>query len=359
MQRRCTIIRTALVLFVSAQLLQLSLAATASDDVDGVSFVTVSTPSGTYRGISRNNYNAFLGIRYAQPPLGSLRWSAPVAMPASSGVVNATEFGSSCMQPSSERPYTSEDCLFLNVWAPPSCATRPTPCSVLVHIHGGGWVTGAGSDAMYWGDFFANTTDTIVVTFNYRLGALGFLVLPADADTLVGNFGFLDQRMALQWVSRNIPSFGGGGAVTLQGQSAGGISVATHLTAPKSFGLFQQVAVLSNPTAIALRPIENCTHFSNAFARHLGCDLSDRTCLEAKNASEILAAQMLVRPDILPPFPLDNSMISPWMIVVDHVNVLDSPSRLVQLKMVREYCLVRFDSMLIRYWFDSMLIRFD
>lgn len=211
----------------------------------------VNAPAGNFIGIETETRRQFLGIRYAQPPIGGLRWAAPRSISDQKNVFVAQDFGSQCVQPVdgwnfNPRPGDemkgSEDCLFLNIYTPRhDTGNKP----VMVWIHGGGFVTGSGSE--YDGHILAETQDVIVVTINYRLGALGFLSHPELGDAS-GNFGLLDQEMALQWVKRNIEAFGGDPKrVTIFGESAGGVSVCAHLAAPGSAGLFSRAINESGP----------------------------------------------------------------------------------------------------------------
>ncbi len=220
--------------------------------------VVVKIDSGAVEGAAANGVDAFLGIPYAAPPVGELRWRAPQPMMPWSGVRLATAFGSDCSQAPNviEKIQTTpnEDCLYLNVWRPAQGAAGRTGESagrklpVLVWIHGGGFVGGGSSIPWYDGSKFAHD-GIVVVSLNYRLGRLGFFAHPAilaTGERPTGNFGFLDQIAALEWVQRNIAAFGGDPErVTLMGQSAGGASVLALLTSPAAQDLFQQVVVLS------------------------------------------------------------------------------------------------------------------
>lgn len=202
----------------------------------------VATTTGTYAGIMNlqelpgdpaTGVNGFLGIRYGQPPLGTLRWKPPQAPNPGQGSIVAGAFGHTCTQ---GRPTDNEDCLFLNVYTP-SNATPRSHLPVFVWIHGGALVNGAGSD--YDPSVMVADNDIIVVTINYRLGSLGFLAASVLAATQpnafqnvgdAGNYGFMDQQFALAWVQRNIAAFGGDpDAVTIGGESAGGLSVSSQL----------------------------------------------------------------------------------------------------------------------------------
>jgi para-nitrobenzyl esterase len=208
----------------------------------------VTTTTGTYQGLKNfqeqpgdpaSGVNAFLGIRYGQAPLGTLRWKPPQAPNPGQGSIVAGTFGHTCTQ---GRPTDSEDCLFLNVYAP-SNPTARSKLPVFIWIHGGALVNGAGSD--YDPSVMVADNDIIVVTINYRLGSLGFLaasVLTATAQSAfenvgdAGNYGFMDQQFAMAWVQRNIAAFGGDPEkVTIGGESAGGLSVSSHLASTNTF----------------------------------------------------------------------------------------------------------------------------
>jgi para-nitrobenzyl esterase len=208
----------------------------------------VATTTGTYQGLMNfqelpgdptSGVNVFLGIRYGQPPVGTLRWKPPQAPNPRQGSIIAATPGHTCTQ---GRATDSEDCLFLNVYTP-STATAKSRLPVFIWIHGGALVNGAGSD--YDPSVMVAENDIIVVTINYRLGSLGFLaasVLAATAPNAfqnvgdAGNYGFMDQQFAMAWVQDNIAAFGGDrDAVTIGGESAGGLSVSSHLASTNTF----------------------------------------------------------------------------------------------------------------------------
>jgi len=208
----------------------------------------VVTDGGKIQGsLSRDGQvRAFLGIPYAAPPVGPLRWKPPQPAAKWSGIRSATSFGSRCMQ---THLYTdmvfrdsgpSEDCLTLNVWTPAGKDSAPLP--VMVWIYGGGFVTGGTSEPRQDGEHLAHK-GVIVVSMNYRLGIFGFFALPGLAaespNHAAGNYGLMDQRAAIDWVRRNIAAFGGDPAkVTIFGESAGSISVSAQMASPLSKGLF-------------------------------------------------------------------------------------------------------------------------
>jgi para-nitrobenzyl esterase len=226
---------------------------------------TITLDSGSIEGIIAGDVLAFKGVPYAAPPVGDLRWRSPQPMEPWEGVRPATEYGDDCIQlplpgdAAASGSTQSEDCLVLNVWRPVEIdADEPLP--VLVWIHGGGFLNGSSAAAIYDGAAFAEQ-GLVVVSFNYRLGRLGFFAHPAltaAAEGPLGNYGLLDQVAALEWVQRNIAAFGGDPErVTIMGESAGGISVMHHLTSPNSQGLFHQAAVLSGGGRTFLMGLRN------------------------------------------------------------------------------------------------------
>lgn len=232
----------------------------------GASFLdTVNITSGPIAGAARNGLHAYLGIPYAATTAGEMRWRPPVPPPGWTKLRKTTKYGRSCPQGKLEKfntpgPY-SEDCLSLNVWTPATGPDDSLP--VMVWIHGGGFVIGSGGTDMYNGSELARK-GVVVVTFNYRLGALGFLAHPAlsgeSPDDWSGNYGILDQVVALQWVRDNIARFGGNpDNVTIFGESAGGVSVATLMTVPMARNLFHKAIVQSGMAPPQLRDLKQST----------------------------------------------------------------------------------------------------
>ncbi|XP_049779487.1 venom carboxylesterase-6-like [Schistocerca cancellata] len=185
----------------------------------------------TATSVYNTSYTAFLGIPYAEPPTGELRFQAPGPAAAWEGVLNATQCGSDCVQSTGTG---CEDCLYLNVYVPGTPA-EAAALPALFWIHGGGCGSGSGSDQQYGPDFIVSY-GVILVTINYRHGPLGFL--NTGDEVVPGNAGLKDQQLALTWVQRNVASFGGDpDLVTPFGQSAGGMAVSFHLVSPLSAGM--------------------------------------------------------------------------------------------------------------------------
>jgi para-nitrobenzyl esterase len=213
---------------------------------------TVVTEQGRVHGrvLMGAETTAWLGIPYAQPPLGALRWRAPQPLPPWSGILDATRYGHRCAQ--GENGPSSEDCLYLNVWRP-SNAQRKLP--VFVYIHGGSNLDGSGEGSWYT---VAQHYDVVVVTFNYRLGPMGWFLHPAlltgNPEDDSGDYGSLDQISVLEWVRRNIEQFGGDAAnVTLAGASAGAQNVSYLMHSALAKDLFQKAIIESNYPGI--RPV--------------------------------------------------------------------------------------------------------
>ncbi|MEO5335878.1 MAG: carboxylesterase family protein [Magnetospirillum sp. WYHS-4] len=224
----------------------------------GAQAVTLPTKTGI-------DLFVYKGIPYARPPTGAngLRWKAPEPPDswAATGVFPALQFGSVCPQPESKgAPISAQDenCLFLNVWTPAQAIGKGA-LPVMVFIHGGAFIGGSGSLPIYDGAYLAASGNQVVVTLNYRLGALGFLYADRSPDAKIepvaGNFGLLDQQAALRWVRDNAKGFGGDPAkVTIFGESAGAMSVGLHLfDMPDSAPLFRAAIMESNPMSVQYR----------------------------------------------------------------------------------------------------------
>ena len=238
----------------------------------------VKTDAGYISGLQQDGLRVYLGIPFAAPPVGDLRWRPPAPVQPWNGIREAKAFSAAPPQPPSGPtvPSMSEDCLYLNVWTPAKSAGEKLP--VMVFFYGGAFTQVAPLDtiAIYNGTTLAKK-GVIVVTTNYRLGALGFLAHPEldkeSPNNTSGNYGILDQDAALQWVQRNIGAFGGDPSrVTIFGQSAGGESVLVHLVSPMSTGLFSQAIVESGPFWANGPTIDNV--HSKADAEQIGQDFA-------------------------------------------------------------------------------------
>jgi para-nitrobenzyl esterase len=304
----------------------------------------VRLDSGPVRGQAQDGVIAFKGIPYAQPPVGALRWRAPQRVTPWPTPRDATRFGADCMQ----KPFggdaaplgvtPSEDCLYVNVWKPVA-AHAATALPVMVWLYGGGFVNGGSSPAVYDGAAFAKR-GVVLVSLNYRLGRFGFFAHPAlraeaGGKELLGNYGYMDQLAALQWVQRNIRAFGGDPAnVTVFGESAGGISALALMTTPLAKGLFNKVIVESGGGRGALLPMRemqidkpglpSAESVGIAFAQGAGIDGTDAAALDRLRA---LPAENVVN-------GLDmGSMFNPTHVtgpVRDGSIVIDTPDAIVR-----------------------------
>jgi para-nitrobenzyl esterase len=249
-----------------------------------------ATANGAVRGLANGAVDEFLGIPYAAPPVGALRWQPPQPAASWSGVREATQFAPHCPQlagPFGEAS-TSEDCLFLNVFTP----SHRQPGSldpVMVWIHGGALVSGESND---YDPTQLVEHGVTVVTINYRLGALGFLAHPAlaDANGQSGDYGLMDQQAALRWVQRNIVSFGGDPRnVTIFGESAGGLSVLSQVASPQAKGLFEKAIAESGSYNLTQASLASAEAAGEAFATKAGCASQTAACLRSLPVSTILA----------------------------------------------------------------------
>ncbi|MFI2812789.1 carboxylesterase/lipase family protein [Microbulbifer sp. JSM ZJ756] len=221
----------------------------------------IDAPAGPILGkiYETTGVRRFLGIPYARPPVGNLRWQPPEPIPRWKSPLKAFSFGMPSAQnpsvlmeirgPNGELP-ESEDCLYLNIFAPPASANSKLP--VMIWIHGGSFYMGSGCQRIYDGCHLAGSGRAIVVTLNYRLGALGFLRLAEFCDVdATGNEGLLDQLAAIRWVKHNIAAFGGDADnMTLFGESAGAMSIAALMAIPSAKGLFQRAVIQSGSPSV-------------------------------------------------------------------------------------------------------------
>ncbi len=208
----------------------------------------IETKSGKIQGYIEDGIAIFKGIPYAEPPIGELRFQAPIAKKKWGGVLDCTKYGACAWQGYTQledwlgkyKP-ENEDCLFLNIWTP-AIDNKKRP--VMFWIHGGAFITGTGNEPMYAGKDLSKRGDLVIVTINYRLGFLGFPYIKGKTS----NVGSLDQILALKWVHENVSKFGGNPEmITIFGQSAGGYSVVSLCAMPSAKGLFRRVIAHSAP----------------------------------------------------------------------------------------------------------------
>lgn len=281
---------------------------------------TARLDTGEISGRTTDGVQAFLGVPYARPPVGDLRWRPPRPPAQWSGVRDASAFAPACPQkgvsmPGEPPPATREDCLYLNVWTPARRTGGALP--VIVWIHGGGWTNGATSLSLYAGDALARR-GAVVVTIAYRLGALGFLAHPelsAEDGGSSGDYGLMDQISALRWVQRNIAAFGGDpGKVTIAGQSAGAMSVSLLMASPEAAPLFNRAIAQSGGLfePLALAPnyrLSEAEREGKAYAERLGATSLARLralpveALTAPDAARI--AHPVIGARVLPLSPYD------------------------------------------------------
>ncbi len=257
------------------------------DGGNGISENTVQTDKGVVIGYGTPTMHEFLGIPYAAPPVGPLRWQPPQPAAAWSQPLTVASFAPHCAQTASifGTASSSEDCLYLNVYTPYGFGPFP----VMVWIHGGGLVAGESDSS----DPTALVgSGVLVVTLNYRLGPLGFLAHPAlvAANGTAGNYGLMDQQAALKWVKTNIAAFRGDPAnITLFGESAGGLSIHSQIVSPLASGLFQKAIVESGAYALQLPTLAAAETLGQNFATAAGCSNQTAACLLALPVATILA----------------------------------------------------------------------
>lgn len=287
--------------------------------------VLAKTSGGWVKGtVLADGVQVYKGIPFAAPPVGARRWRPPQPAPPWKRVLVADHFGPPCMQAKPAGrigPWTreyliqgqpSEDCLYLNIWAPKASAGRRAP--VLAWIYGGGFTSGGGGVPLYDGAALARR-GVLVVDFNYRVGPFGFLALPQLAAESphhsAGNYGLLDQIAALRWIQKNIAGFGGNPAqVTIAGQSAGAISVGMLLRSPLAQGLFARAIMMSGPAVLFDRRLEGDHTLSAAeradapFARALGTE-------SLAGMRQMPAARLLAAAQHAPFGPIEDGWVIP------------------------------------------------
>ncbi|XP_034939406.1 acetylcholinesterase isoform X2 [Chelonus insularis] len=281
----------------------------------------VETSSGLIRGISKtvldHEVHIFLGIPFAKPPIGPLRFRKPLPIEPWHGILNATTLSNSCFQERYEyfpgfdgeemwNPNTnvSEDCLYLNIWVPQKFRVRHKEASstekkaipLLVWIYGGGYMTGTATLDVYDADFMAVASNAIIASIQYRVGAFGFLYLNkyfGNSEEAPGNMGLWDQALALKWLKTNAPAFGGDpDAITIFGESAGGGSVSLHLISPVTRGLVRR-GILQSGTLNAPWSFMTAEK-ANEVARVLVDDCGCNSTMLTENPARVMACMRSV-----------------------------------------------------------------
>jgi para-nitrobenzyl esterase len=264
--------------------------------------IEVETGLGRVAGLEADGVRVFRGIPYARPPVGERRFRAPEAPEPWTGVRDATRFGPSAPQPKlalaalpgMDVGEQSEDCLYLNVYAP-SGASAQARKPVMVWIHGGGFVLGSGSQAVYDARALARRGDVVVVTINYRVGCLGWMDLGDQGDLAVENAGLLDQIAALRWVREHVERFGGDREnVTIFGESAGGMSVGTLMGCPAAQGLFHKAIPQSGSCQAVHADRDGSAAVTAAMLSALGLSSPHVRHLREVPVEKLLAAQQQV-----------------------------------------------------------------
>ena len=329
-----------------------------SGNINGVNaedgnYPIVNTRSGRVQGRTTKQLGGyvekFLGIPFAQPPVGELRWRSPIQEKSWTDIRQAQKFYSACMQNENsmvELPplQIQEDCLYLNVFRKTSAnstknknATDGIP--VMLFFHGGGYALGASGFFLYDGSerLMQTEDDIIIVTSNYRLGVFGYLGGDelrddtASGANSTGNWGFQDQRAAMEWVKESIANFGGDpNKVTIFGESAGAGSTSVHLLAPKSNGLFHRAIIESGPPMAVwvTRPLADANAQYNRVQAYLKC--TNPTCLRSFNASVILDAGSHSRG------PHTKVKDISWAPLIDMVELNDTPSSLLNKGLINK-----------------------
>lgn len=261
--------------------------------------LVVETAYGAVRGFTRDSARIWLGIPYALGPSGRNRWQAPMPPQPWEGIRECSQFGNIAVQPPTpmfpniDGVEMDEDCLTLNIWSPTSTSSTSRPRPVMVWIHGGGYLVGASAQPVYDGQALASRGDVVVVTLNYRLGALGFLdfgFLDTTDHRFATNAGLRDIVAGLEWVRDNIAAFGGDpNDVTVFGQSAGAACITTLMTMPSTRGLFHR-AIAQSPPATSVYDRDRAQAIARFYLEILGSDAG--AAIRADQLLEISAPEL-------------------------------------------------------------------
>lgn len=305
--------------------------------------ITRQTKLGLIKGVSSSvtinndtkNFIVFKKIPFAKPPVGDLRFQKPVLYGPWNGILDATNFGPSCIQPRMQ-PFEqllpninqSEDCLFLNIYTPIE-ASMSNRKSVMIWIHGGGFQFGQGM--LYDGSYLSVVGDVIVVTINYRLNVFGFFTTMDDAAT--GNYGLWDQQLAIQWVHDNIESFGGDPkSITIVGESAGAHSVALQAINPINRGLFHRIIQQSGTSISLLATDPEPQIESDKLVHVLNCTRQSTSqilnCLRNKDSTEIFNALISIKTVV--PSSTDVNIRQTFVPSIDGIFLKYAPSNIIR-----------------------------
>ncbi len=279
--------------------------------------VTIIISKGKIKGIQESNCQCFRGIPYAKPPTGDLRFREPQPMDPWDEIKDATRFGAIPPQNEPDTPpigqEENEDCLYLNIWTP---AADDKARPVLFWIYGGGFMIGASSRPRLNGARLAAHGDVVVVTFNYRLGALGFLNLPGVPP----NIGILDQVAALKWVQENIGVFGGDpDNITIFGESAGALSISILLAIPVARGLFHKAIMESGAAHPRIFGAERAKEGAEDFLKKLRIEKENIDALRGVPLKKILRAQKKIAG------PIEQALNNPFWPFIDGNMIKEHP----------------------------------
>ncbi len=289
---------------------------------------TVGPVCGKVVTADEREIHAFLGIPFAESTGGENRWKDPVPKTPETGVIQATAFGPACPQ-KVDPPYSpagefSEDCLTLNIWRPADLADgEPRP--VMVWLYGGSFMSGGSSLPVYDGARLAASEDAVVVSLNYRLGALGFL---AGIHGLEGNYGLKDQQLAFRWIQDNILNFGGDpDQITIFGESAGAMSVGLHLlSVPSSSTLFRAGIMQSNPFGIPFKTVSEAATEAALLEALLGCSGQGLDCMRAADMDDVITAQSNTIIQMTSLLGLHLAGFLVWSPVIDGTFLVEDPT---------------------------------
>lgn len=303
------------------------IAACTAPDVNTTSGQVCGTVEAVATANGSGKVYKYLGIHYGESTAGRYRWMPPTPYAARAEKFEATAFGPLCPQPNrGETTAQSEDCLTVNVWRPATARSAEASLPVMVFIYGGSFLIGGSSAGVYDGARLAVAGQVIIISFNYRVGALGFL---SGIDGLTGNYGFLDQQLALLWVQGNIRAFGGDPSrVTIWGESAGAMSVGLHLVAPQSQGLFRAAIMESNPYGIPYKNARDAADFAKDLRDLMGCEVGGVACMRRAPFESVVEHQtspLIVAGGLLE--GLRGELV--WAPVVDGVAIPEQPSKAI------------------------------